>query len=111
MHDRNCSDAGRQVEVPVGWKWRSLPNRAVFLVNWSADCLEKPRDLRLQRDQLVGDGEQRQFQTRGNTGLVENIRQMPLHRLFADAELLGDIAIAATFDDAANHFQFPGVKP
>jgi hypothetical protein len=65
-----------------------------------------PVDLCLQRNQLVGDGEQRQFQTGGNAGLVEDIRQVPLHGLFADAELLGDITIAATLDDATDHFQF-----
>src|ERR1700733_5290037 len=56
----------------------------------------------------MGNGKQRQFQTRGDSGFVENVRQMALHRLLADTELLGDITIAATLYDAANHFQFPG---
>src|ERR1700722_18876252 len=64
--------------------------------------------LGLQSNQLVGDGKQRQFQTRGNSSFVENVRQVPLHSFFADAELLGDITIAAAFHDAANHFQLTG---
>jgi hypothetical protein len=36
--------------------------------------VNKPRDLTLQGDQLVGNGEQSQFQAGGNAGFIENIR-------------------------------------
>ena len=67
--------------------------------------------LRLNSDQLVCDGEEREFQSGRNAGLIEDIRQMPFHRFFADAELLGDVAIAAAFHDAAHHFQLARRQP
>ena len=39
-------------------------------------------------------------------GLVEDVRQVALHGLFADGELLGDVALRAAFDDAADDFEF-----
>jgi len=60
--------------------------------------------LRLRCDELVRDGEEGKFQTSGYAGLVEDIGQMALHGLFDQGELLGDIAIAATLDDATDDF-------
>src|ERR1700761_9148192 len=63
--------------------------------------------LRLQRNQLMSNGKQGQLQPGGNPSFVEDIRQVALNGLFADTELLGDIAIAATLYDAAHDFQLP----
>ena len=61
--------------------------------------------LAFERDQLVGNREQRQFQASRDAGLVEDVRQVALHRLFADGELLGDVLVAAAFNDAGDHFE------
>ncbi len=52
------------------------------------------------------DRKQRQFEPRGNARLVEDVRQVALHGLLAERELLGDIAIAAAFHDATHHVEF-----
>ena len=52
----------------------------------------------------MGDGEQGQFETSGNAGLVEDVRQMTFDSLLAERELFGDIAVAASFHDATNDF-------
>ena len=51
-------------------------------------------------------GEQGQFQTGGDAGFVEDVRQVALHGFFAESELLGDVAIAAAFNDASDHVKF-----
>ena len=53
----------------------------------------------------MGDGEERQLEARGNARLVEDIREMALDGLFTERELLGDVAVAAALDDAADHFK------
>ena len=50
--------------------------------------------------QLVRDRKQRQLKPRRNARLVEDIRQMPLNRFLAERELLGDIPVAASLDNA-----------
>src|ERR1035437_1183099 len=50
-------------------------------------------------DQMMGDGEKRKFQAGGYASLVKDVGQVALDRFFAQAELLGDVAIAAAFDD------------
>ena len=52
-------------------------------------------------DQVMGDREQRKFKARGNAGFVEDVRQMTLDSLFAQGELLGDVAVAAPLNNAA----------
>ena len=63
-------------------------------------------DLLLRRYELVGDGEEGQFEAGGDAGLVEDVGQMALHGFLAERELLGDVAIAAAFHDAADHVEF-----
>ncbi len=65
-----------------------------------------PCSLLLRINEVVGDGEQGQFEARGDAGLVEDVRQVALDGLFAEAELLGDVAVAAALDDAAHDFKF-----
>src|SRR5580692_6999740 len=60
---------------------------------------------------MVGDGEKGQLKTRGNAGLVEDIRQVALDCLFAKSELLGDIAVTASFDNASDHFELARSEP
>ena len=50
---------------------------------------------------------QGQFQASGYTGLVEDVREMALHGLFADGELFGDVLVAAAFHDAGDDFELP----
>src|SRR5581483_5006157 len=52
------------------------------------------------------DGKERKLQAGRDAGLVEDIRQMALDCFFAEAELFGDIAVAAAFYDAADDFEF-----
>src|SRR5258708_37750814 len=47
--------------------------------------------LAIQNHQLVGDGEERKLQPRGDAGLVEDVREMAPHRFFAAGELLGAV--------------------
>src|SRR5580700_7268648 len=54
--------------------------------------------LLLWRDQVVRNGEKRKFKPSGNSGLIEDIRQVPLDGFFTQGELFGDVAIAAAFD-------------
>ena len=61
--------------------------------------------LLLRRDELMCDGEEGQFEAGGDAGLVEDVRQVALHGFFAQVELLGDVAVAATFNDAADDFE------
>ena len=63
------------------------------------------------QDELVGDREQRKFKARGDAGLVEDIRQVALDRLFRDVELACDVLVAAAFDDALDDFQFARRQP
>ena len=62
--------------------------------------------LAVERDELMGDGEESQFEPGGDAGFVEDIREVPLDGLFADGELLGDVLVAAAFDDAGDDFEF-----
>ena len=54
----------------------------------------------------MGDGEQGQFETGGDAGFVEDVGEVALYGLFAEAELLGDVAVAAAFYDATDDFEF-----
>jgi len=56
----------------------------------------------LQFDDLVGDGEEGEFEAGGDAGLVEDVGEVALHGLLADGELLGDVAVAASLDDAGD---------
>ncbi len=47
----------------------------------------------------------RQLEARGDAGLVEDIREMAFDGLFAESELLGDVAVAAALDDATHNFK------
>src|SRR6185369_6604321 len=69
-----------------------------------------PRGLAIQRDQLVRDGEEGKLEAGGDTSLVEDIREVAFYGLFADGELLGDILIAAAFDNAGDNFEFAGCE-
>src|ERR1700739_2170363 len=68
--------------------------------------LEDRAELLLRRYQLVGYREEGQFEAGGDAGFVENVRQVALHGFLAERELLGDVAVAAAFDDAAHHVEF-----
>ena len=52
------------------------------------------------------DGKKCQLQAGGDAGLIKNVRQVALHGFFAQGELLGDVPIAATFNDATHHIEF-----
>lgn len=60
---------------------------------------------------MVSNSEERQLKARGNAGLVEDVRQMTLDCLFAQCELFGNIAIAASFHDAPHDFELAGSEP
>ena len=62
--------------------------------------------LLLRRDQVMGDGEESQFKARGDAGLVEDIGEVTLYRLFTERELFRNITVAATLDDATHHLKF-----
>ena len=47
----------------------------------------------------------RELEAGGDAGLVEDVRQVALDGLFAQVELLGDVAVAAAFNDAADDFK------
>jgi hypothetical protein len=55
--------------------------------------MHRSQDLRVDVDQLVADSKERKLQARADAGLVEDIRQVALHGLFADCELLGDVLV------------------
>ena len=48
---------------------------------------------------------EREFEPRGDTGFVEDIGEVALDGFLTQRELLGDIAIAAAFHDAPDHFK------
>ena len=52
----------------------------------------------------MGDGEEGKFEAGGHAGLVKDVGQVALDGLLAQAELLGDVAVAAAFHDAALGF-------
>jgi hypothetical protein len=54
----------------------------------------------------MGDSEKSEFETRGDAGFVEDVGQVALHGFFAEGELLGDVAIAAAFNDASDDVEF-----
>ena len=57
---------------------------------------------------MVCYGEEGQFKAGGDAGLVEDVRQVALDGLFAQAELLGDVTVAASFNDGADDFKLAG---
>ena len=71
----------------------------------SPPCMSDSWSLGVDVDQFVADGEEREFETRADAGLVEDVRQVTLHGLFADRELLGDVLVGAAFDDAGDDFE------
>ena len=44
-------------------------------------------------------------------GLVKNVGQVVDHRLFAQNELLGNLAVTFALGNEAQHFDFPRAKP
>ncbi len=54
---------------------------------------------------MVCYGEEGQFKAGGDAGLVEDVGEMPLDGLFAQSELLGDVAVGATFDNATDDLE------
>ena len=66
--------------------------------------------LSFSGDEVVGDGEHGQLEAGGDSGFVEDVGQVAFDGFFAEAELLGDIAVGAAFDDAADDFHFAGGK-
>jgi hypothetical protein len=62
-------------------------------------------------DELVCDGKKGKFQPSRDACFVKDVGEMPLYGFLAQSELLGDIAVAATFHDATNHFKLPWSEP
>lgn len=60
---------------------------------------------------MVRDRKERKFKSRGDTGLVEDVRQVALDCLFAESELFGDIPVAASFHDATDHLELARSQP
>ena len=54
----------------------------------------------------MGNGEESQFEAGGDAGFVEDVGEVTLDGFFADSELLGDVLVAAAFDDAGDDFEF-----
>lgn len=50
--------------------------------------------------------EQRQFQAIADADFVEDVGEVPLDRLFADAEGFRDVFVGGSFGDERNHLQF-----
>ena len=50
----------------------------------------------------MGDGEEGEFEPGGDAGFVEDIGEVAFDRLLADGELLCDVAVAASFNDAGD---------
>ncbi len=73
--------------------------------------LLKVGELAVEHHQLMRNRKQRQLQPRRYAGLVEDVREVPLHGLFADGELLGDVLVAAAFDDAGHDLKLPRRQP
>src|ERR1700733_1321571 len=61
--------------------------------------------LGVQHYEFVGDGEERQLQPGRDASLVEDVREVAFHGLFADGELFGDVLVAAAFDDAGDDLE------
>src|SRR3974377_931267 len=61
--------------------------------------------------QAVVQRKQRQLQPVSYAQLIKDVRQVPLDRLFADAEGLGDVLIGASLGDQVYHFQFARRQP
>ena len=59
-------------------------------------------------DEVVGDGEEGKFQAGGDAGFVEDVGKVPFDGFFGKGELLGDVAVGAAFNDAADDFHFAG---
>src|SRR5690349_6302016 len=51
--------------------------------------------LAVQRDELVRDGEEREFEAGGDAGFVEDVREVAFHGLFANGELFCDVLVTA----------------
>ena len=60
----------------------------------------------ISRDEAVINRKQSQLEAIGNADLIENISDVMLDGLFADGELLGNIAIRKTRHDGAHNIQF-----
>ena len=56
----------------------------------------------------MSDGEEGQFQAGGDAGFVEDVGEVALDGFFAEVELLGDVAVAASLDDGADDFKLAG---
>ena len=53
----------------------------------------------------MSDGKEGKLQAGGDASLVEDVGEVALDCLFAEGELLGDVAIAAALDDATHDFK------
>src|SRR4029453_16453556 len=59
----------------------------------------------------VMDGEEGELRSARYTNLVKNVAHVPLDRLLADAELVGDFLVAGGGDDERRDLQFTVGKP
>jgi len=104
-----------EIAEDFGLRWSS---RADDLTRTASPIERSARQLRrgwtaygVGSTKMVRNRKQRKFQARRYAGLVEDIRQVPLDRLFAQRKLLGNVAVAAALDNAATTSSSRGVSP
>src|SRR6516162_2778819 len=87
----------------------------IFRANRRSTAVRMPPDPALENrpkvlcggaDELMVDGEQRQFQPVRNANLIEDVPEMVFHGLLADGELPRNFAVRKTGHNRRYHIQF-----
>src|SRR6516162_3400827 len=90
---------------------RRSPTHSKVASGAPADSLAGTPGSSGRRQEIVVECKERQFQAIPNTQLIEDVRQVTLDGLFADAEGGGNVLVCAALGDESDDFQLTAGEP